>query len=120
MLTDHNFHSTGIGFADGKYTDDGRFEVTKNEADRGAFKTPTLRNVALRPYFMHDGSLKSLREVIEYYNRGGNRGAPNLDGRIQPLYLTETEIKEMLAFLGTLNSEVVSYRPWLADAAAGQ
>lgn len=119
MLTDNNFHSTGIGFADGKYADDGRFTVTGNEADRGLFKTPSLRNVALRPYFMHDGSLKSLREVIDYYNRGGNRGAPNLDGRIQPLYLTEPEIKEILAFLGTLNSEVVSYRPWLKPAAEG-
>jgi cytochrome c peroxidase len=112
LLTDHNFHATGIGFADGKYADDGRYEVTWNDADRGAFKTPTLRNVALRPYFMHDGSLNSLRAVIEYYNRGGNRTAPNLDGRIQPLYLTEAEIKEILAFLDTLNSTVVSYRPW--------
>jgi cytochrome c peroxidase len=120
MFTDHNFHSTGIGFADGKYADEGRFEVTRNETDKGAFKTPTLRNVALRPYFMHDGSLDSLRAVIDYYNRGGNRGAPNLDGRIQPLYLTEPEIKDILAFLGTLDSEVVSYRPWLKSAAAGQ
>jgi cytochrome c peroxidase len=119
MLTDHNFHSTGIGFADGTYSDEGRFEVTKNDADRGAFKTPSLRNVALRPYFMHDGSLKSLREVIDYYNRGGNHGAPNLDGRVQPLYLSDTEVQEILAFLGTLDSEVVSYRPWLTNAAAG-
>jgi cytochrome c peroxidase len=120
MLTDQNFHSVGIGFADGKYADNGRFGVTGNEADRGLFKTPSLRNVALRPYFMHDGSMKSLREVIDYYNRGGNHGAPNLDGRIQPLYLTETEIKEILAFLGTLNSEVVSYRPWFKPAVEGQ
>jgi cytochrome c peroxidase len=120
MLTDHNFHSTGIGFADGKYADEGRFEVTGNETDKGLFKTPTLRNVALRPYFMHDGSLDSLRSVIDYYNRGGNGGAPNLDGRIQPLYLTEPETKKILAFLGTLDSEVVSYRPWLKSAEAGR
>jgi cytochrome c peroxidase len=119
MLTDHNFHATGIGFAGGKYRDTGRFEVTGAETDRGAFKTPTLRNVALRPYFMHDGSMSSLREVMDYYNRGGNHGAPNLDGRIQPLYLNETEIQEIVAFLGTLDSEVVSYRPWLKGTGAG-
>ena len=117
LLTDGNFHSTGIGFADGKYADEGRYEVTGREEDRGAFKTPTLRNVTLRSYFMHDGSLTSLRAVLDYYNRGGNRGAPNLDGRIQPLYLTKTEIEQMLAFLGTLNAEVVSYRPWLKSVA---
>jgi cytochrome c peroxidase len=116
-LTDNNFHSTGIGFADGRYVDDGRFEVTHDLADKGAFQTPTLRNAALRPYFMHDGSLTSLRQVLDYYNRGGNRGAPNLDGRIQPLFLTEGEIKDMLAFLDTLNSRIVSYRPWLAQTA---
>jgi cytochrome c peroxidase len=118
LLTDDSFHSTGIGFADGAYRDEGRFEVTGNPADKGLFRTPTLRNAALRPYFMHDGSLKSLREVIDYYNRGGNRGAPNLDGRIQPLYLSEDEIQAMLAFLRTLNSQVVSYRPWLKDTGA--
>jgi cytochrome c peroxidase len=116
-FTDDNFHSTGIGFADGNYADDGRFEVTHDPADKGAFQTPTLRNVALRPYFMHDGSLTSLRQVLDYYNRGGNRGAGNLDGRIQPLLLIEGEIKDMLAFLDTLNSRIVSYRPWLAQTA---
>lgn len=120
MLTDDNFHSTGIGWADGKYADDGRFEVTGAETDKGLFKTPTLRNVALRPYFMHDGSLRSLREVIDYYNRGGNHGAANLDGRIQPLSLSQTEIQQILAFLDTLSAEVVSYRPWLGKMGGGQ
>lgn len=110
-LTDYNFHSIGIGFADGKYSDNGRFEVTHDPVDRGAFKTPTLRNVALRPYYMHDGSMKSLREVVDYYNRGGNPGAANVDGRVQKLFLTEEEIEALIAFLQTLNSEIVSYRP---------
>lgn len=118
LLTDDSFHSTGIGFADGAYRDEGRAEITGNPADKGLFRTPSLRNVTLRPYFMHDGSLKSLREVIDYYNRGGNRGAPNLDGRIQPLYLSEPEIQAMLAFLETLTSPVVSHRPWLKAAGA--
>jgi cytochrome c peroxidase len=109
-LTDSSFHSTGIGFKDGAYLDVGRSGVTGKELDKGAFKTPTLRNVAARRYFMHDGSMHSLREVIDYYNAGGNRGAPNLDGRIRPLFLSETEIGEIIAFLETLNAPIKSYR----------
>jgi cytochrome c peroxidase len=111
LLTDNNFHSIGIGFADGRYKDAGRFEVTAREADRGLFKTPSLRNVSLRRYFMHDGSMTSLREVVDYYDRGGNRGAVNLDERIRPLFMTVREKENLLAFLGSLNSPIVSYRP---------
>ena len=60
---------------------------------------------------MHDGSMSSLREVIAYYNKGGNRDAVNLDGRIRPLFLTEREIEAMIAFLTMLSSPVQSYRP---------
>jgi cytochrome c peroxidase len=110
-LTDYNFHTTGIGFEAGRYRDKGRFEVTQDPADIGAFKTPSLRNVGLRPYFMHDGSFSTLREVIEYYNRGGNAGAPNMDGRVHRLYLATTEMDELLAFLETLSSAIVSAPP---------
>jgi cytochrome c peroxidase len=113
LLTDNNFHSIGIGFADGRYKDAGRFEVTGRDADRGLFKTPSLRNVALRSYFMHDGSMPTLRGVVEYYNRGGNRGAPNLDERIRPLFMSARDIENLLAFLGSLNSPILSHRPWL-------
>ena len=109
-LTDGSFHSIGIGFTNGSYRDPGRYAVTGLERDRGAFKTPTLRNVAQRSFFMHDGSLSSLREVIEYYNRGGNPGAANRDGRIQPLFMGEKEIDALVAFLTTLSSPIVSYR----------
>jgi cytochrome c peroxidase len=105
-LTDGNFHSVGVGFHDGNYADDGRYDVTGLEADRGMFKTPTLRNVAERRYFMHDGSLKSLGEVVDYYNRGGNRSAPNLDARIRPLFLTSQERDALIDFLKTLTSPV--------------
>ena len=60
---------------------------------------------------MHDGSMRSLREVIDYYNKGGNRAAPNLDGRITPLFLTDPEIGAIIAFLETLSAPVQSFRP---------
>lgn len=113
LLTDNSFHSVGIGFANGGYKDLGRFEVTGQDAHRGLFKTPSLRNVALRQYFMHDGSMRSLREVLDYYNRGGNRGAFNLDPRIKPLAFTGAEIEKLLAFLQSLSAPIVSYRPKL-------
>jgi cytochrome c peroxidase len=109
-LTDAAFHSIGIGFENGTYRDVGRSGVTSKDSDRGVFKTPTLRNVAERHHFMHDGSMNSLREVIDYYNKGGNRDAPNLDGRIRPLFLTAPEIEAIVAFLETLSAPVESYR----------
>jgi cytochrome c peroxidase len=109
-LTDGSFHAIGVGFENGAYRDLGRGAVTGKVSDRGAFKTPTLRNVALRPYLMHDGSMTSLREVIDYYNKGGNRSAPNLDGRIRPLFLSESEVEAIIAFLETLTAPVQSYQ----------
>jgi cytochrome c peroxidase len=109
-LTDDSFHSVGVGFADGGYRDPGRFDVTGLEQDLGVFKTPTLRDVSLRRYFMHDGSMTSLKEVVDYYNRGGNHGAPNLDGRIRPLYLTEREEDSIIAFLSTLTAPIENAR----------
>ena len=110
-LTDDSFHSTGIGFENGVYKDSGRGTITGQQSDAGRFKTPTLRNVSQRRYFMHDGSMRSLREVLDYYNRGGNPGAPNMDGRVKPLFLTEPEIDALIAFLNTLDAPVVRYRP---------
>jgi cytochrome c peroxidase len=109
-LTDGSFHATGVGFESGEYRDLGRGAVTGKASDRGAFKTPTLRNVVLRRYFMHDGSITSLRGVIDYYNKGGNRDAPNLDGRIRPLFLSAPEVEAIIAFLETLTAPVQSYR----------
>jgi len=109
-LSDGSFHSVGVGFADGAYRDAGRFAVTGLEQDRGAFKTPTLRDVARRRYFMHDGSMTSLQAVLDYYNKGGNAGAPNQDGRIRPLYLTAAEEKAIIAFLNTLDAPALPER----------
>jgi cytochrome c peroxidase len=109
-FTDGAFHSVGIGFAHGLYQDHGRMDVTHKATDDGLFKTPTLRNVAERSYFMHDGSIGTLREVIEYYNRGGTPIAINQDSRVRPLFLSEAEIGDLVAFLNVLSSPVQSLR----------
>ncbi len=81
----------------------GRFLVTKNNADIGAFKTSALRNIALTAPYMHDGSLPTLWDVMDHYNDGGVQN-PFLDGGMQRLGLTENEIDDLVAFLGSLTS----------------
>ncbi len=81
----------------------GRFNVTHATLDIGKFKTPTLRNIAITGPYMHDGSLKTLEEVIEYYDLGGNKN-PYLDPAIFPLYLSSQEKIDLVAFLKTLTS----------------
>ena len=81
----------------------GRFLVTKNYADTGAFKTSALRNIALTAPYMHDGSLPTLWDVMDHYNKGGVQN-PFLDGGMQRLGLTENEIDDLVAFLGSLTS----------------
>ena len=81
----------------------GRFLVTKHANDIGAFKSPTLRNIAVTGPYMHDGSMATLWDVIDHYNKGGVPN-PNLDGGMQRLGLSETEIDDLVAFLATLTS----------------
>jgi len=102
-FTDEKFHNTGVG-SDRAEPDLGRFEVTGADADRGAFKTPSLRNIALTAPYMHDGSIARLREVLEFY-RGGARPNANLDSLIQPLDLSERDIDDLVAFLEALTSD---------------
>ena len=137
LLTDQGFHDTGIGraaelrrsgtvrveLAPGLFTeveravvesvgkpvppDLGRYRVTADPQDRWRFKTPSLRNVALTAPYMHDGSLSTLREVVEHYDRGG---VPHegLDPRIRPLGLTEAEKDDLVAFLESLTGSNVA------------
>ena len=79
----------------------GRFMVTRNEADIGAFRTSQLRNVGITAPYMHDGSMQTLWDTIDHYNKGGE---PNhyLDGGVEPLALTEKEVDQMVAFMFTL------------------
>src|SRR5262249_42293137 len=82
----------------------GRFLVTKNIADVGAFKTATLRNTLVTPPYFHDGSQNTLWDVMDHYNKGGVQN-PFLDGGIQRLGLSESEIDDMVAFLAALTSD---------------
>jgi len=86
------------------YSELGRFLVTFNRKDIGAFKTPTLRNVELTAPYMHDGSEATLLDVIEFYNRGGNEN-PNLSGEMRPLNLTDQEKQDLVEFLKSLTGE---------------
>ncbi len=104
-FTDERFHNTGVAWQDGTLLDQGRFIVTGNEEDRGAFKVPTLRNVERTAPYMHDGSLATLEEVIEFYNRGGNAN-PYLDAELRRLNLTPTEQQAVVTFLHALSGRV--------------
>jgi cytochrome c peroxidase len=79
----------------------GRFITTRNRSDIGAFKTEQLRNVGITAPYMHDGSLRTLWDVVDHYNKGGEVN-PYLDGGIEPLDLSESEIDDLVAFLFTL------------------
>jgi cytochrome c peroxidase len=103
LFTDHVFHNTGVARAGG---DLGRYEVTHDLVHRWQFKTPILRNVSLTAPYMHDGSLATLREVVEFYNQGGFP-QEGIDPRIQPLGLSEQEEAELVEFLESLTGDNV-------------
>jgi cytochrome c peroxidase len=145
LFTDNRFHNIGVGIndiqknvpelagdfleaeatlaevdvkvlTDKRTSELGRFAVTRGFDDLGSFKTPTLRNIAATAPYMHDGSLKTLRDVVVHYNNGGVtvEGDPVndfLSGGIRPLQLTDAEIDDLVAFMEALTS------PEYADAA---
>lgn len=96
-LTDEKYHNLGVGM-DAEEPDVGRYEVTGKEEDWGAFKTPTIRNVALSAPYMHDGSQETLLEVVEHYAKGGIPNK-NLSDKIKKIDLTEQEKKDLVAFM---------------------
>jgi cytochrome c peroxidase len=96
-LADENYHNIGIGM-DKPEPDVGRFAVTKDPADTGAFKTPTVRNVALSAPYMHDGSVATLEEVVEWYDKGGHPN-PHLSAKIRPLKLSAQEKADLVEFM---------------------
>ena len=104
-FSDEDFHNTGVAWRNGKFLDDGRYQVTKLEKDRGKFKTPTLREIARTAPYMHDGSLTALKNVVNFYSDGG-RENPYRDEEIRSLKLTTREKKELLAFLKSLTGRV--------------
>ncbi|MCE9631123.1 MAG: c-type cytochrome [Planctomycetia bacterium] len=96
-LADEKYHNLGVGM-DQENPDLGRFVVTKDEKDTGAFKTPTVRNVALSAPYMHDGSVATLEEVVEWYDKGGHPN-PHLSDKIRPLKLTAEEKADLVEFM---------------------
>ncbi len=92
------------------YKDIGLARATGKDEDVGKFKTPTLRNAALTAPYMHDGSIKTLRDVVQHYNQGGQ---PNLnaDALIRPLGLTDAEVDDLVAFLQSLTDESLTTNP---------
>lgn len=107
-FSDGGFHDIGLPAGE----DVGRFMFTRNESDRFAFKTPGLRNIALRAPYMHDGSIATLREVLEHYNNGFTT-RPSLSAEMQALHLDETDIDALLNFLEVLSSDDDIRRPTL-------
>jgi cytochrome c peroxidase len=125
-LSDNKFHNIGVAaknkdFAalarraakvkdpaelafDPEFTELGRFVVTKQPKDIGAFKTPGLRDVALTAPYMHDGSEATLLDVVNFYDKGGEPN-PYLDGGVVPLKLTEQEKKDLVAFMESLTGQ---------------
>jgi len=106
-FTDSKFHSLGIGWdaATAKYADEGRRKITGKDEDLGAFKTPTLRDVTKHAPYMHDGSIATLEEVVEHYNKGGVPGAKNLSPKVRKLGLTKEEVKAIVAFMEALTGD---------------
>ena len=96
-LADEKYHNLGVGMHKDE-PDLGRFVVTNDAQDKGAFKTPTIRNVALTGPYMHDGSQATLEEVVEWYDKGGHPN-PHLSDKIKPLALTEQEKADLVEFM---------------------
>jgi cytochrome c peroxidase len=132
LFGDNRFHNTGVGTSkqdfnqlatraaesaaasnkaeidklalETDYSGLGRFLVTQKKEDVGAFRTPFLRDVLLTGPYMHDGSLETLWDVVEFFNKGGERN-PFLDAEMKPLGLTANEVDDLVNFLGALTSD---------------
>jgi cytochrome c peroxidase len=109
MFSDQTFHNIGVGM-DRPEPDVGREAVTNDPKDRGKFKTPSLRNVALTWPYMHDGSERTLADVVEFYDRGGVPN-PTLDIFISPLELSDGEKQDLVAFMESLTGTMPAIEP---------
>jgi cytochrome c peroxidase len=98
LFSDFDFHNAGLG------DDPGRKDATKDEADVGRFKTPSLRNVALTAPYFHDGSAATLDDAIAFMAKGGNKN-PHLDAKFKPQKLSPKDVAALKAFLESLTGE---------------
>ena len=106
LFSDGKFHNLGVGLdANGDIKDQGRYDETHLDADRGAFRTPTLRNIAKTGPYMHDGSLKTLKDVVDFYVGGGTSN-PYRDKEIRELKLSGPERADLVAFLESLTGDL--------------
>lgn len=105
-FSDEQYHNLGVGM-DTEKPDLGRFDQTKENKDLGAFKTPTIRNVALTAPYMHDGSQKTLEEVVEWYVKGGHAN-DHLSDKVKKLDLTDQEKSDLVAYMKALTGEFTS------------
>lgn len=107
LFQDGRFHNLGVGYEKGRMLDLGRYAVTNDSLDWGAFKTPTLNNVALTAPYMHDGSIPTLEEVVDFYARGGVRN-PNLDPVVRPLKMSRKDRDDLVSFMRSLSEETLT------------
>ena len=106
-FTDENYNNIGVGMG-AKDPDLGYYKITKLEGHKGAFKTPTLREITSTAPYMHDGSEKTLEEVVEFYDKGGHKNKW-LSTKIKPLHLTKQEKQDLVEFLKALSGDVTWY-----------
>lgn len=102
-FTDEKYHNLGVGMG-AEEPDMGRFVVSGEEADKGAFKTPTVRNIVHTAPYMHDGSVKTLEEVVELYVKGGEANE-HLSPKIKKLELSDQDKADLVAFMKALTGE---------------
>jgi cytochrome c peroxidase len=108
-FTDNKFHNIGVP-PDGPLKEDlGRYNVTNKDADKGAFKTPTLRNITETAPYMHNGFFPTLFEVVQFYNGGGGR-SENKSPDIHALNLTPQEVADLIEFMKALTGELVQIK----------
>lgn len=107
-FTDNQFHNLGVPQVGPRKEDLGRYDVTRIERDKGAFKTPTLRSISETAPYMHDGVFKTLEEVVDFLDQGGGPN-PNLSLMLKPLGLTPKEKSELIVFLKALTGESIKF-----------
>lgn len=107
LFTDYEYHNIGLYL---EYADPGRERISLDQNDWGKFKTPSLRNVAFTAPYMHNGSLNTLEEVIDFF-AGGGESHPNKDQRIQGFEINQTEKDALIAFLNCLSDESLRHNP---------
>ena len=115
FFTDESFHNTGVSWRDGRLADEGRARFTGKRYHMGAFKTPTLREIANTAPYMHDGSIATLEEVVDHYAAGGRLDHPNKTRILHRFSLTDMDRRDLVEFLKSLTDEEMLHDPRWSD-----